>query len=92
MDYVGYVVQFNCIHHYMYVGLSFQQLAWCLYCDVICLNYDGNMHDAALIALMAALQNVQLPEVTYDEESERTTIAPDTTLPLKLKVLQPRMM
>lgn len=70
------------------MGLCPKQLAWCLYCDVICLNYDGNMYDAALIALMAALQNVKLPEVTYDEESERTTISPDKTLPLKLKVRQ----
>lgn len=61
------------------------KLAWCLYCDVICLNYDGNLYDASLIALMAALQNVLLPEVSYDEESERSTISSDRTLPLKLK-------
>ncbi|XP_050735267.1 exosome complex component RRP43-like [Eriocheir sinensis] len=65
--------------------IASNKLAWCLYCDVICLNYDGNMYDAALIAIMAALQNVKLPEVSYDEESERTTISPDKTLPLKLK-------
>lgn len=61
------------------------KLAWCLYCDVVCLNYDGNLYDASLIALMAALQNVLLPEVNYDEESEKTTVSPERTLPLKLK-------
>lgn len=69
------------------MNIFLQQLAWCLYCDVICLNYDGNLYDASLIALMAALQNVLLPEVSYDEESERSTISSDRTLPLKLKVL-----
>ena len=63
------------------------QFAWCLYCDVVCLNYDGNLYDASLIALMAALQNVLLPEVSYDEESEKTTISDERTLPLQLKVL-----
>ena len=36
---------------------------------------------------MAALQNVLLPEVSYDEESEKTTISDERTLPLQLKVL-----
>lgn len=30
---------------------------WVLYADILCLNYDGNVFDAALIALIAALQN-----------------------------------
>ncbi|KAG0729969.1 Exosome complex component RRP43 [Chionoecetes opilio] len=65
--------------------IAANKIAWCLYCDVVCLNYDGNLYDASLIALMAALQNVLLPEVSYDEESEKTTISPAKSLPLKLK-------
>ena len=30
---------------------------WCLYVDATCLNYDGNAFDAALVAIMAALEN-----------------------------------
>jgi exosome complex component RRP43 len=30
---------------------------WVLYADIVCLNYDGSVLDAALVALMAALMN-----------------------------------
>lgn len=45
------------------------KLAWVLYCDLICLDYDGNILDACTFALLAALKNVQLPEVTINEET-----------------------
>ena len=31
--------------------------AWVLYVDAICINYDGNAFDAALVAMIAALRN-----------------------------------
>ncbi|XP_027530307.1 exosome complex component RRP43-like [Neopelma chrysocephalum] len=43
------------------------KLAWVLYCDIICLDYDGNLLDA--LALLAALKNVQLPSVIIKEET-----------------------
>ncbi|GJJ06404.1 hypothetical protein Clacol_000595 [Clathrus columnatus] len=46
---------------------------WALYIDAICLNYDGNLFDAALLAIMAALKNTLLPKATYDEDARRTT-------------------
>ncbi|KAK8743139.1 hypothetical protein OTU49_001551 [Cherax quadricarinatus] len=61
------------------------KLAWCLYCDVVCINYDGNLYDAALIALMAALQNVKLPAVSYDEENDKASVDIERTLPITLK-------
>ncbi|GAB5566290.1 exosome complex component RRP43 isoform X2 [Prionailurus iriomotensis] len=45
------------------------KLSWVLYCDIICLDYDGNILDACTFALLAALKNVQLPEVTINEET-----------------------
>ncbi|KFZ50779.1 Exosome complex component RRP43, partial [Podiceps cristatus] len=33
------------------------KLAWVLYCDIICLDYDGNILDASTFALLAALKN-----------------------------------
>ncbi|XP_053444639.1 exosome complex component RRP43-like [Nycticebus coucang] len=45
------------------------KLAWVLYCDLICLDYDGNILDACPFALLAALKNVQLPKVTINEET-----------------------
>lgn len=35
---------------------------WVLYADIICLNYDGNAMDAAIIALMAALKHGKVSE------------------------------
>lgn len=31
--------------------------AWVLYVDATCINYDGNVFDATLIAMVAALKN-----------------------------------
>ncbi|XP_064497447.1 exosome complex component RRP43-like [Pseudopipra pipra] len=45
------------------------KLAWVLYCDIICLDYDGNLLDASVFALLAALKNVQLPSVIINEET-----------------------
>ncbi|KAF5364263.1 hypothetical protein D9756_000103 [Leucocoprinus leucothites] len=42
--------------------------AWTLYVDATCINYDGNVFDAALIAMMSALMNAKLPRAVYDEE------------------------
>ncbi|XP_004711301.2 exosome complex component RRP43 [Echinops telfairi] len=49
--------------------ISQGKLAWVLYCDLLCLDYDGNILDACTFALLAALKNVQLPEVTISEET-----------------------
>jgi len=42
---------------------------WVLYCDLMCLDYDGNLLDACVVALLAALRNLLLPTVTVNEES-----------------------
>jgi len=33
---------------------------WAIYIDVVCINYDGNAFDAAVLAVMAALKNSEL--------------------------------
>ncbi|KAL4216054.1 hypothetical protein CU097_007492 [Rhizopus azygosporus] len=35
---------------------------WVLYADIVCLNYDGNVLDASLLALSIALRNLKLPK------------------------------
>ncbi|XP_037543902.1 exosome complex component RRP43 [Nematolebias whitei] len=45
------------------------KLCWVLYCDIMCLDYDGNILDASVVALLAALNNTQLPEVTINKET-----------------------
>ncbi|XP_062869654.1 exosome complex component RRP43 [Trichomycterus rosablanca] len=46
------------------------KLCWVLYCDIMCLDYDGNLLDACLIALLAALKNTRLPKVTINKETD----------------------
>lgn len=44
------------------------KLVWVLYCDVVCLNYDGSVLDAAVVALMTALKSLTLPVIAYNTE------------------------
>ncbi|KAK7033116.1 Semialdhyde-dh domain-containing protein [Favolaschia claudopus] len=57
---------------------------WTLYVDATCINYDGNVFDAALIAMMAALRNTKLPKATYNVETGQTICSRSTTLPLQI--------
>ncbi|KAJ2724085.1 hypothetical protein GGI07_002206 [Coemansia sp. Benny D115] len=42
---------------------------WALAVDIVCLKYDGNIMDAVIIALSAALDNLKLPKVELDQVS-----------------------
>ncbi|KAK0520528.1 hypothetical protein OC834_007004 [Tilletia horrida] len=42
--------------------------AWCLYIDIVCLAYDGNVLDAAVLAAIGALRDVSLPDAWWDDE------------------------
>ncbi|KAK5918064.1 hypothetical protein CgunFtcFv8_002863 [Champsocephalus gunnari] len=48
------------------------KLCWVLYCDMMCVDYDGNVLDACIIALLAALKNTKLPEVTINKDTGST--------------------
>merc|ERR1712080_789533 len=50
------------------------KLCWCLYIDVLCLDYDGNTLDACVTAMTAALRNVVLPSADYNTETEEITV------------------
>lgn len=45
------------------------KLCWVLYCDLMCLDYDGNLLDTCVLALVAALRNARLPQVTVDKDT-----------------------
>ncbi|KAH7929016.1 ribosomal protein S5 domain 2-like protein [Leucogyrophana mollusca] len=59
---------------------------WTLYVDATCINYDGNVFDATLLAMVAALKNVTLPKASFDEETGRTTCSRKTRAPLQLQL------
>eukprot|EP01122_Echinamoeba_exundans_P001038 TRINITY_DN10981_c0_g1_i1.p1 TRINITY_DN10981_c0_g1~~TRINITY_DN10981_c0_g1_i1.p1 ORF type:complete len:269 (+),score=40.80 TRINITY_DN10981_c0_g1_i1:19-825(+) len=50
--------------------LSSGKYSWYLYADIYCLDYDGNILDAALASLIAALQNVRLPTLSLSAEGQ----------------------
>ncbi|XP_071124993.1 exosome complex component RRP43-like isoform X2 [Mytilus edulis] len=52
------------------------KLVWVLYCDLLCLDYDGNVTDTCVLALLAALKNVCLPTISINEETDN----PETDL------------
>ncbi|EEB08912.1 exosome subunit Rrp43 [Schizosaccharomyces japonicus yFS275] len=54
-----------------------KKAAWCLYADIVCLNYDGNAFDCAWKALMHALETTRLPAVVWDEDEERVVCVHD---------------
>ena len=43
---------------------------WVIYADLMCLNYDGNLTDACLLALVQSLRRLQLPETEVVEEAQ----------------------
>ena len=58
---------------------------WLLRLDVVCLEYDGNLRDAVLLAAVAALANTRLPVPIVQPDGDVACHAVDTTA-LKLDV------
>ena len=48
-----------------------------VYADIMCLDYDGNVIDAALIALVAALGDLKLPETRNVEGKTDVFLVPE---------------
>ncbi|GIY41722.1 exosome complex component RRP43 [Caerostris darwini] len=59
------------------------KLVWCLFVEMTCLSCDGNVLDACILALMAALKNTKLPKVLVDEETNSIEVT-DDLLDLKM--------
>jgi len=49
---------------------------WTLYIDVLCISLDGNLLDAAWMAIIAALNSTKLPQARYDTDEERIVCSP----------------
>ncbi|KAJ3824880.1 ribosomal protein S5 domain 2-type protein [Lentinula raphanica] len=65
--------------------------AWVLYVDATVINYDGNVFDATLLAMVCALKNVMLPHACYDPDLNRTICTRpgvDPTKPSRKLVIQ----
>ncbi|XP_063696228.1 exosome complex component RRP43-like [Culicoides brevitarsis] len=64
-----------------------EKFVWTLYCDVVVLNDDGCVLDAAVIAVVAALKNTKLPKIDYDLSTEQASADEKTKIPLKVSSL-----
>lgn len=49
--------------------ISPNKLCWCIWADLVVTSDDGNLEDAALMALVSALVNTRLPTCTINEET-----------------------
>lgn len=71
------------------VGEVAEDMVWVLYCDLYCLEYDGNVLDAAMVALLAALQDTKLPVLERLEGAEPDAqLVVSETAPPRALVLQ----
>ena len=63
------------------------RLAWCLYIDLVALDHSGNIWDAALAAMLAALETVSLPAASIDPDTGEISVDPtsQTALPLQCR-------
>jgi len=60
------------------------KFVWVLFCDLMCLDYDGNITDACTVALLAALNDVRLPKVSFNEETGQVEVDHNSKKPLHL--------
>ncbi|KAJ9080400.1 hypothetical protein DSO57_1025423 [Entomophthora muscae] len=61
------------------------QAVWCLYIDVLCVSDDGNVIDAAILAMSNALKNISLPSAQFDEEAGLIKADREFMAPLDIK-------
>ncbi|XP_031619440.1 exosome complex component RRP43-like isoform X1 [Contarinia nasturtii] len=66
-----------------------ERLVWTLYCDISCVDYDGSILDASVVAICAALRSLTLPKVQYDDETNNYTVHKIDRSPLKLSEMCP---
>ncbi|CAH2062796.1 unnamed protein product, partial [Iphiclides podalirius] len=59
------------------------KFAWVLYCDIVCIDNDGSLVDACIMALISSLKTLSLPTVSYDEETENIKVDTKVRTPLK---------
>ena len=60
------------------------RLAWCLFIDLVALDHSGNIWDAALAAMLAALETVSLPGASVDPDTGEISVDTTCRTPLKL--------
>jgi len=68
-----------------HLGINSGKHSWVLYADIVCLDYDGNVVDAALMSLVAALGDLKIPETQSVEGESQVFLLPEG-VPRSLKI------
>ncbi|KAL5290544.1 EXOSC8 family protein [Megaselia abdita] len=63
------------------------KLVWAIYCDIICIDFDGSFLDAAILACVAALRTLKLPKVIYDVDINDIKVDNTILSPVNLKAM-----
>ncbi|KZC10945.1 Exosome complex component RRP43, partial [Dufourea novaeangliae] len=63
------------------------KLVWVLYCDLLCINYDGSVIDACIGALTGALSTLNLPETVYNVATGNISVHPMNKIQFSIKAL-----
>ncbi|KAF7408027.1 hypothetical protein HZH66_002564 [Vespula vulgaris] len=63
------------------------KLVWVLYCDLLCINYDGAVIDACVGALATAFKCLTLPEITHDPNNGNICVERKHRIPFPVKAL-----
>ncbi|XP_076178085.1 exosome complex component RRP43 [Ptiloglossa arizonensis] len=63
------------------------KLVWVLYCDLLCINYDGSVIDACIGALTGALNTLCLPEIVYNVTTENIFVHSTKKIQFPIKAL-----
>ncbi|XP_075448201.1 exosome complex component RRP43 isoform X1 [Ascaphus truei] len=84
-QFIADVIENSQMIHKQDLCIANGKLVWVLYCDLICLNYDGNLLDACTCALVAALKNVRLASVKINEDTGLAEVNLKKKNPLKLQ-------
>ncbi|ORX70887.1 exosome component 8 [Linderina pennispora] len=71
------------------LGIEEGRACWVLYADIVCIKHDGNVLDAAIVALQAALRDLQLPKVEFDAVSGVVSADKSKMQPLEVEALYP---
>ena len=58
---------------------------WVMKVDVLCLEHDGNLEDAASLAVISALHDLRVPAHEYDEEKDMVHLIEGDTKALQIQ-------
>jgi len=61
-----------------------KKLSWVIYADIQCVSHGGNLPDAIVAAMYAALENTKLPKVLYNEDTASVEVKEDEHFKLPL--------